>query len=124
MDLSPRAHRSAHEYRVEIPYTSLNYFDNHYRIVEIMVGVKRRLTLILLGTIVSLSSIAQIDSLEAVIKSTDSDSIRVRAYLALSTAYQFQNYAKAKSNSAHAMDIAEREDWEWALYQSYKQEAL
>jgi signal transduction histidine kinase len=109
---------------VEIPDTGLNYFDNHYGIVEIMVGVKRRLTLILLGTVVSLSSIAQIDSLEAVVKATDSDSIRVRAYLALSSAYQFQNYAKAKSNSAHAMDIAEREDWDWALYESYKQEAL
>jgi signal transduction histidine kinase len=109
---------------MEIFNASLNYFDNHDRIMEIMVGVKRRLTLILLGALVPLFSIAQIDSLEALLKKTDSDSIRVRAYIALSRAYQYQNYAKAKTNSAHAMDIAEREDWDWALYESYKQEAL
>jgi signal transduction histidine kinase len=89
-----------------------------------MVGVRKRLTLIFLGIACPLLSLAQIDSLESVLRNASSDSLKVRAYVALSAAYQYHNYAKAKANSSEAVEIASRQKWPWALYEAYKQEAF
>src|SRR5690349_23214147 len=89
-----------------------------------MVGVRRQLTLIVLGIAAPIFSLAQVDSLEAVLRSAESDSIRVRAHVALSEAYQYSNSSKAKSHGQAALDIANREQWSWALYEAYKQQAF
>jgi signal transduction histidine kinase len=89
-----------------------------------MLGVRKQLSLVLLGIALPLLSVAQIDSLESALGNASSDSAKVRAHVALSAAYQYQNYSKAKENAAAALEIAQREGWPWALYAAYKQEAF
>jgi signal transduction histidine kinase len=93
--------------------------------VEIKRIVKLRLIASLIGIAVPVISFSQsLDSLESALKSTDSDSLRVRTLVALSAGYQYQNFAKAVTRAEEAQAIAEQEEWPWALYESYKQLAF
>jgi len=87
--------------------------------------VKSRFIIALIGIAVPAVSFSQsLDSLESALQSAPSDSTRFNALVALSEAYQYQNFAKALENAEQALVIAEREEWPWALIKAYARRAF
>ncbi len=70
------------------------------------------------------SSRTKIDSLEAKLKESLSDSAEVRNLIALSAAYQYVNHAKAKANAEEALRIALDKDLTGQQFEAYKQLSL
>lgn len=91
--------------------------------------VSSRIILSLIAQIVVLSSSgtqlpARLDSLEAAVSNSNSDSTKVRALISLSIGYQYLDHARARQTGTEALTIAEKNKWPWALYESYKQLAF
>lgn len=87
--------------------------------------LKYRFIITFLGIAWPAISLSQkLDSLESALKAASSDSVRVRLMVALSTGYQYQNFAKAVDNAESALTIAKQKQWPWALFESYRQRAF
>jgi signal transduction histidine kinase len=56
-----------------------------------------------------------IDSLRSVAENTPNDSVRIRAYLTLSTAHNFRDISKSRQYLEEAKRLAEERDWDWAV---------
>jgi signal transduction histidine kinase len=69
-------------------------------------------------------SVHRIDSLQSELNNANSDSLKVRLMIALSVEYEHVNHANAHENAEQALAIAQRNQWPWALYTSYRQLSL
>jgi len=64
------------------------------------------------------------DSLETVLRSTTSDSIRFTLLIDLSKKFQYKNFNAAKQFSERALTIAEKKNWPWAKVAVFSQEGF
>lgn len=82
----------------------------------------------ILLTLICLSvapAVAQnMDSLETVLRSTTSDSIRFTLLIDLSKKFQYKNFNAAKQFSERALTIAEKKNWPWAKVAVFSQEGF
>jgi signal transduction histidine kinase len=70
---------------------------------------------LLLGVVSAGAQTPTIDSLRSVAENTPNDSVRIRAYLALSTAHNFRDISKSRQYLEEAKRLAEERDWDWAV---------
>jgi len=65
-----------------------------------------------------------LDSLERVLESSISDSLRLTTLLTLSKEYQYKDIPKAEKFSKQAFSLAEKNNWAWGKSKAYSQEAF
>jgi signal transduction histidine kinase len=72
-------------------------------------------SLLLIAAVGAWAQTPTIDSLRSVVESTQDDSIRIRAYLSLSTAHNFRDLSKSRQYLTEARSLGEERKWDWAI---------